>query len=180
MTPDRRRGRREFILLEVRALLTTTAWSRLSLRSDHDTAFFAEVIHEGGAHVRGLGAGDAVGTGVFLQPSGVNELGLVVGVGAVEKDDAVGKRAVGEHAEQVTLCLAGLGKDNDLLRAAQLAGLREGDAECLEERFALGVVGELKAKRAASTWWGFRSTCAPATAPASFSMLSEELRLVSS
>jgi hypothetical protein len=40
--------------------------------------------------------------------------------------------------------------------------------------------GELKAKSAASTWWGFRSTCALATALASYSMLSDEHRLVSS
>src|SRR5882762_5503849 len=39
--------------------------------------------------------------------------------------------------------------------------------------------GELKAKSAASTWCGFKSTCALATAPASFSILSDEQRLVS-
>jgi hypothetical protein len=38
----------------------------------------------------------------------------------------------------------------------------------------------LKAKRAASTWWGLRSTWALATAPASLSTLSDAQRLVSS
>jgi hypothetical protein len=40
--------------------------------------------------------------------------------------------------------------------------------------------GELKANSAASTWCGFKSTCALATAPASFSILSDEQRLVNS
>ena len=36
---------------------------------DHDGRFVAEVIDQGGTHVGGRGAGDAVGAGVLLEPS---------------------------------------------------------------------------------------------------------------
>ena len=122
---------------------------RARLGGDHDGALLAEVIHEGGTHVGGFGAGDAVGAGVTIQPPGVNGLGAVVGVGAVEKDDAGTPRTIGEDAEQVALRAAGFGEDNGLLwggrRHAGHAG--KTDRQGLEQGFALGVGRDGRSER---------------------------------
>ena len=114
---------------------------RARLGGDHDGALFAEVIHEGGTHVGGFGAGDAVGADVTIHPAGVNGLGAVVGVGAVEKNDAGTPRTIGEHAEQIALRAARFGEDNGLLRGGRRHAGHAGetDRQGLEQGFALGI-----------------------------------------
>ena len=61
--------------------------SAAGLGGDHDLRLVAEVIDERRAHVGGPRAGDAVGACVPLEPSRVDRLRSVVGVGAVEEDN---------------------------------------------------------------------------------------------
>jgi hypothetical protein len=75
-----------------------------------------------------------------LQPFSVNLFGAFVCVGAVEQHDAARERAVGQHAEKVALSATRLGKDNRLLRSAELGRLSERDLQRRQKRASLGVV----------------------------------------
>ena len=57
------------------------------LGGDHDYRFVAEILDQRSAHVGGLGAGDAIGALVLLQPVLIDRLRLRVVVGAVEQHD---------------------------------------------------------------------------------------------
>ena len=85
-------------------------------------------------------AGHAVAALVTFEPLGVDPPGALVGVGAVEQDDALGIGAVRQQPQQIALGAARLGEDDGLLLGAQGLGLGEGDAEGLEQGLALGVV----------------------------------------
>jgi hypothetical protein len=110
------------------------------LGGDHDAALLAEVIHERRAHVGGARTGDPVAALMAFQPLVVDQFGAVVGVRAVEQDDALSKRAVRQHAKQVALGAARFGEDDGLLLGADFLGLGEGDGQRLQQRLALGIV----------------------------------------
>ncbi len=94
---------------------------------DHGAVFVAEVIDEGGAHVGGAGAGDAVAARTAGFPRLVDFPGSLVVLAAVEEDDALAPLAVGKEAEQVVLCAAGLGEDDRFLRTRKVGDFVEGD-----------------------------------------------------
>ncbi len=75
-----------------------------------------------------------------FQPLAVDALGAVVGVRAIEQDDAVRKWAITQQAQQVALGAPGFGKDDGLFGAAEFTGFGKGNVQGLEQCFALGVV----------------------------------------
>ena len=60
-------------------------------------------------------------------PPGVNGFGSVVGISAIEEDDALSIWAIGKEPEEVALGFAGFREDDGLLRRAQFRGFGEGD-----------------------------------------------------
>ena len=74
------------------------------------------------------------------KPRGVDFPGSVVGIGTVEKNDALRERAVTQQPKEIVLGAPGFGEDDRLLRAAELGGLAERNIERLQQRLALCVV----------------------------------------
>jgi len=130
---------REIVIHHERAELEIDALGP-GLRGNHDMAVLAEVINEGRPHVGRFGARDAVCAGVLLEPGRVNGFRAVVGVRAIEKDDAVFELTIGKDAEQVILGFPGLGEDYCFLRRAKFGSFSEGNFEGFEEGLAFGVL----------------------------------------
>src|SRR5690242_8224234 len=117
-----------------------------------------------------------IGALVSFEPSSVYCFGTVVGVGSVEKDDAVLPRAVGEQPQKIILSAAGFGEDDRFPLRAKFGGLVHSDAKSFEQCIAFGVViyrcseagevfeiGDLRLNRVTISFgkWGLRFVVVP-------------------
>ena len=75
-----------------------------------------------------------------LKPLVVNLLGTLIGIGAIEQGNTLGKGAVCQKAQQVGLGAARFGEDDRLLFRAYFPGLGKGDVQRLKQGLALGIV----------------------------------------
>ena len=111
------------------------------LGGDHDAAGLTEVVDQGSSGIGAARAADAPGTLVPRQPVGIDTPRLRVAIAAVKQHHALAKLIAGQQREQVVLGATRFGKDNRLLGRAQFAQAGKGDLQSLQERQALGVLG---------------------------------------
>ena len=143
---DALRVPRQVVVDDERAELEVDAFGS-GLGGNHDLATLLEVLDQCRTGVGGLGAGDAVGAFVALQPVLVDRLRTLVAIGAVEEHDAVAVWRVSQQVEEVFLRALGFGEYDGLPGHTQPIQFGEGAIQRGEQRLALGVVADVGCQR---------------------------------
>ena len=151
------------------------------LGGDHDGRFVAEILHEGGPHVGGRRAGDAVGAGVLLQPALIDPFELGSVFVPLKSMTLPANSVCSRTRKQILLRAARLGEDDRLLlkrgRALillRLGGGRKAATQGRQQHLALGVLDD----RLASAW-NSRSVAISCRSSASCSGVSSYARAAS-